>query len=365
MNITMNAEVLREALAVSLAKRGTLAVLEHALLAVESDGRLSVTTSDLAQELTFYVDAQAAAQAPLAVRADLLKAALHALDGEVALTLTAGRLVLKQGKRRFNIPTLPGEEFPRLKVEMGTPLGVDPRALAVAIGRVSYCAGKKDVRHYLNGVQVRPDYVAAADGFRTAIDAVPCTGLPTGGVLIPGGSTKLLCEALRGADSVVLHSSGVPQVGTHLTVRSAGQVLHTTLGDGKWPDIERVVADVDRAAVIARIAVPALTDALARVRHFCQREGTSGTGWFQTRLAVEDGAVAVSSAHDPDTVDPVPAEAMARAESVVVETPLLADLLAHAQDAAVCEWRYMDHLTVQRFTFDDRTDRHYVMPIRP
>lgn len=357
MNITMNAEVLREALAVSLAKRGTLAVLEHALLAVESDGRLSVTTGDLAQELTFYVDAQATAQTPLAVRADLLKAALHALAGEVVLSLTAGRLVLKQGKRRFNIPTLPGEEFPRLDVAAGTPLGVDPQALAVAIGRVSYCAGKKDVRHYLKGVQVRPGYVAAADGYRTAIDAVPCTGLPPAGVLIPGGGIKLLCEALRGADSVAVHSR-------HLTVRSAGQVLHTTLGDGKWPDIEQVVADVDRAAVIARIAVPALADALARVRHFCQREGTSGTGFFQTRLAVEEGAVAVSSAHDPDTVDPVPAEAAARAESVVVETPLLADLLAHAQDAAVCEWRHVDNATVQRFTFDDRTDRHYVMPIR-
>lgn len=361
MNLKIEAQVLRAALEVSLAKRGTIAVLEHALLSVGSDGRLSVTTSNLAQELTFYVDAQATAQAPLAVRADLLKAALYALDGEVALSLTDGRMVLKQGRRQFKIPTLPGAEFPRLDVGASTPLGVDPRALAVALARVSYCASKKDIRYYLNGVQLRPGYVAAADGYRMAIDPLTCAGLPPAGVLIPIDSVKLVCETLRVADSVALEGKGR----AYLTVHGAGQMLHTKLMDASCPDLEKVAADVDRAPVIARIAVPALVSALARVRHFCQREAASGTtGFYQTRLAVEDGTVAVSSAHDAGTVDPVPAESTARVDSVVVETPLLADLLSHAQDAAICEWRHIDHLQVQRFTFDQRADRHYTMPWR-
>lgn len=360
MNLKIEAQVLRAALEVSLAKRGTIAVLEHALLSVGGDGRLSVTTSNLAQELTFYVDAQTSAQEPLAVRADLLKAALYALDGEVALRLTDGRLVLKQGRRQFKIPTLPGADFPRLEVGDSTPLGVDPRALAVALARVSYCAGKKDVRYCLNGVQLRPACVAAADGYRMAIDAVTCAGLPPAGVLIPIDSVKLLCDVLRGADSVALEGKSR----AFLTVRGAGQMLHTKLSDASYPDLDAVAADVDRAKVIARIPVPALISALARVRHFCQREAASGSGFYQTRLAVEDGAVAVSSAHDAGTVDPVPAESTALVESVVVETPLLADLLAHAQDAESCAWRHIDSTKVQQFTFDERTDRHYVMPIR-
>lgn len=358
MKLTINVAAFRDALAVSLAKRGTLAVLEHALLAVGADGRLSVTTSDFAQELTFYTAAQVEQPGePVAARADLLKAAVFALDGEAELSMAAARLVLKQGRRRYNVPCLSGADFPVLQPGASKALDVDLKQLAIALGRVSYCAAQHDIRDYLNGVHMTAQHMAATDGFRMALAPLPCAGLPLAGVIIPAASVKLLRDNLGCATSIALRGD------EFLDVRGADFALLTKLARAKSPDLSRIVRDLEPAEVVAHIDVSPMSAALKRMHGFCNVDGASGKSFHQLRLTATADAVEFSAARDIDTVDPV-AATMCGSGSVVLDPRLLADMLACVNGAARCEWRQIDGTQGQCFRFDARNDVHIIMPMR-
>ena len=96
---------------------------------------------------------------------------------EVTLALQEKRLQVKSGKSRFNLQTLPAEDFPRLAAAEGpaTNFSVPQKLLKSQLGLVQYAMAQQDIRYYLNGLlMVIEDgqlKLVATDGHRLAFVA--------------------------------------------------------------------------------------------------------------------------------------------------------------------------------------------------
>src|SRR2546422_4891110 len=75
-------------------------------------------------------------------------------DTEVTLQQQDKRLLVKAGKSRFTLQTLPAEDFPRLAKLAGEAARfvLSQKALRRLLGLVQYAMAQQDIRYYLNGL---------------------------------------------------------------------------------------------------------------------------------------------------------------------------------------------------------------------
>src|SRR5690606_1203668 len=92
--------------------------------------------------------------------------------------LEEGRLVLRSGRSRFQLSTLPSTDFPNVEEGAGTlQISVPQLTLKRMLDSSSFAMAQQDVRYYLNGMlfEVSPSYlrVVATDGHRLAMHTSP------------------------------------------------------------------------------------------------------------------------------------------------------------------------------------------------
>ena len=102
------------------------------------------------------------------------------------------------------------------------------------------CAGKKDVRYYLNGVHFESSangmIAAATDGHRLLCINLPIENAPGIKNLIP----RALIEAAVKTKSVYIE---ITIEGGNVTLASAGQSISGSITDGVFPDYRRVIPE--------------------------------------------------------------------------------------------------------------------------
>ena len=157
-------------------RRHTLPILSNVLIE-RSDGRLSFLATDIEIQISARssLDASGAAHA-VTVGARKLLDILRALPegAEASLNLQDKRMLLKAGRSRFTLQTLPAEDFPRLAKPAGeiARFALPQRALRRLLGLVQYAMAQQDIRYYLNGllmvVEDRQLKLVATDGHRLA-----------------------------------------------------------------------------------------------------------------------------------------------------------------------------------------------------
>ena len=100
------------------------------------------------------------------------------------------------------------------------------------------CAGKKDIRYYLNGVHFESSangmIAAATDGHRLLCINLPIENAPGSQNLIP----RALIEAAVKTKSVYIE---ITIEGGNVTLASAGQSISGSITDGVFPDYRRVI----------------------------------------------------------------------------------------------------------------------------
>ena len=93
---------------------------------------------------------------------------------KVSLDAQESKRVLRAGKSRFNLQTLPAEDFPKLEEGTGeaTTLRVAQKVLKGMLQLVQYAMAQQDIRYYLNGLLILVDKekltLVATDGHRAA-----------------------------------------------------------------------------------------------------------------------------------------------------------------------------------------------------
>jgi DNA polymerase-3 subunit beta len=226
-------------------KRHTLPILSNVLM--EKDGeRLTLLATDIEIQITTSAAAVGPEKAALTVAARKLQDILRSLpeSAEVSLSLEDKRLQLKAGKSRFNLQTLPAEDFPRMSAADGqaATIKLTQKQFKRLLALVQYSMAQQDIRYYLNGLLLvvnGPEMrVVATDGHRLAFasEALP-ESLPRTEVILPRKTVLELSRQLADNDEAL----EIVLTGSQARFRFGDIELVSKLIDGKFPDYERVI----------------------------------------------------------------------------------------------------------------------------
>ncbi len=226
-------------------KRHTLPILSNVLM--EKDGeRLTLLATDIEIQITTSAQAVGPEKASLTVAARKLQDILRSLPeaAEISLSLDDKRLQVKAGKSRFNLQTLPAEDFPRMSTADGqkTRIVMTQKQFKHLLALVQYSMAQQDIRYYLNGLLMVVNgaemRVVATDGHRLAYasEALP-ESMPRSEVIVPRKTVLELSRQLADNDEPL----EIVLTPTQAQFRFGNIELVSKLIDGKFPDYERVI----------------------------------------------------------------------------------------------------------------------------
>ncbi len=230
-------------------RRQTLPVLANVLLEI-GDGRLAVTATDLEVELRAQVDLEAGEPGQVTVPARKLMDIVRNLpdDSRVTVTRESERVVVRAGRSRFALTTLPAEDFPTVdQVEASHRVSVPQAQLRWLIEKTHFAMALQDVRYYLNGllVELAPQHLraVATDGHRLAMaELAPNLDLeePTQ-VIVPRKGIQEMLRLLDSSEDPVELVLGTGHVQVTLPeIRFTSKLI-----DGRFPDYQRVIPAED------------------------------------------------------------------------------------------------------------------------
>ncbi|HKX79297.1 MAG TPA: DNA polymerase III subunit beta [Novosphingobium sp.] len=232
-------------------RRNTIPILSNVLIEAGGDGTVRIMATDLDLQVVETMSAVSVETAgAITVSAHLLFDIARKLpDGsQVSLDAADNRLVVKAGRSRFQLPTLPRDDYPVIvEGELPTTFEIPAATLAQLIDRTRFAISTEETRYYLNGIflHVAEDELkaAATDGHRLARFTIKrpdgADGMPD--VIVPRKCVaelrKLLEEALDTNVEIDLSASKIRFTlgGEH------GVVLTSKLIDGTFPDYSRVI----------------------------------------------------------------------------------------------------------------------------
>ena len=230
-------------------KRHTLPILSNVLIDKTQD-QLALTATDLEIQIStaFAIEGKKGGEdTKLTVSARKLQDILRALpdDAEAALEVQNNRLQVKAGKSRFNLQTLPANDFPVL-AEPGKAqarITLQQKQLRELLLLVQYAMAQQDIRYYLNGLLLvlegRQLKVVATDGHRLsyASGTLPQEQQAKIEVILPRKAVQELAKQLTDGEDAV----EVEIYASQVIFRFAGIELVTKVIDGKFPDYTRVI----------------------------------------------------------------------------------------------------------------------------
>lgn len=278
MNITLAREVLLKPLQLvfgAVEKRQTLPILSHILFSFKQD-KLWLTATDLEIELVGHVALpEKVEDFEVTVSARKLVDICRSLpdQAEINLTVDNNRFLVRSGRSRFTLATLPAQDFP--KVGLGKTLSefsISQNQLRFLLEKTYFAMAQQDVRYYLNGmlfdIQKNALQVVATDGHRLALSLVneSFTSSQTSQLIVPRKAILELIRLLSESEESV----AVAVSSNHLHVTTNEFVFTSKLMDGKFPDFNRVIPkNADKEAVIDR---DLLKQALSRVAILCNEK---------------------------------------------------------------------------------------------
>ncbi|MGI9296083.1 MAG: DNA polymerase III subunit beta [Pseudomonadales bacterium] len=230
-------------------RRQTLPILANVLITL--NGRdLLICGTDLEVELRAHLaladDHSDMEDGQITVPARKLTDICKALpDGsDIQLQLDEQKLLLKSGRSRFTLATLPAADFPSVEDDKEqNEFELSQGQLKHLIERTGFAMAQQDVRYYLNGMLLEMRAGAlrfvATDGHRLAM----CTLRDLAGVnferelILPRKGVMELSRLLLNEDQQIKIAIGR----NHFRAETAEFRMTSKLVDGKFPDYDRVL----------------------------------------------------------------------------------------------------------------------------
>jgi DNA polymerase-3 subunit beta len=227
-------------------RRHTLPILSNVL--IDGSGEMvSFLATDIEIQITARSGISGSKDArALTVGARKLLDILRALpeDAEVSLQPQDKRLLVRAGKSRFSLQTLPAEDFPRLAKATGdvARFSMPQKDLRRVLGLVQYAMAQQDIRYYLNGLLMVVEggelKLVATDGHRLAFAAIALQAdLPRQEAIVPRKTVLELTKLLADSDDEVRIELSASQAAFGFGAID----LVSKLIDGKFPDYTRVI----------------------------------------------------------------------------------------------------------------------------
>jgi DNA polymerase III subunit beta len=227
-------------------RRHTLPILSNVLIERDT-GELAFLATDIEIQITSRGEVEGKGEVrAVTVGARKLFDILRALpeSAEITLQQQDKRLLVKAGKSRFALQTLPAEDFPRLSKPAGEVAGfsLPQKALRRLLGLVQYAMAQQDIRYYLNGLLMVVEdatlRLIATDGHRLAYAAMALDAqLPRQEVIVPRKTILELAKLLSDSEEKVR----IELSSTQASFAFNRVELVSKLVDGKFPDYTRVI----------------------------------------------------------------------------------------------------------------------------
>ena len=235
-------------------KRHTLPILANVLLR-KTGGALQFTTSDLEIQIrtTAEMDGDTG-NFTTTVGARKLIDILRTMpsDQTVSLESSQNKLILKGGKSKFTLQTLPAEDFPLVQEapSFGPVFSVPQKTLKDLLNQVSFAMAVHDIRYYLNGIlfvaEGKQLSLVATDGHRLAFaSATLDVEVPRQEVILPRKTVLELQRLLSDAEGAIEMQFANNQA----KFAFGGMEFVTKLVEGKFPDYNRVIPKNHKNAV--------------------------------------------------------------------------------------------------------------------
>jgi DNA polymerase III subunit beta len=227
-------------------RRHTLPILSNVLLE-KSGSDLTLLATDIEiQVTTTQGNFSAGSDGALTVSAKKLIDILRSLPegADINLSQDEKRLQLKAGKSRFNLQTLPAQDFPLMVLNEGETqsIQVTQQQFKQLIAKTQYSMAAQDVRYYLNGLLLMVEgnelRAVATDGHRLAFASQVLNGeFPRMEMIVPRKTILELNRLLADNDEVL----NIDMTANQLKFKFGHVNLVTKLIDGKFPDYQRVI----------------------------------------------------------------------------------------------------------------------------
>jgi len=249
----MNVSIQREALLKPLQticgvveRRQTLPILSHVLLAFDGT-MLTLTATDLEVEMVITVKAESGTAGETTLPARKFLDICRTLpDGvNIELKIEGDRAIIKAGRSRFTLSTLPSADFPNIDaVSDNLSLTLSQKDLKSLIDHTQFAMAQQDVRYYLNGLMLEITDTGilrsvATDGHRLAMCEIILSESvsETKQIILPRKGVVELAKLLEESDETIALEIGA----NHIRIKIADLIFTSKLIDGKFPDYNRVL----------------------------------------------------------------------------------------------------------------------------
>jgi DNA polymerase-3 subunit beta len=227
-------------------RRNTIPILSNVLIEAREDGSIRLMATDLDLQVDESVPANVSQPGATTVSAHTFFDIVRKLPegSQVELTAAEGKMQVVAGRSRFNLSTLPRDDFPVIaEGELPTRFELPAATLREIIEKTRFAISSEETRYYLMGIffHVVDDQMraAATDGHRLARVTVPrpdgADGMPD--VIVPRKAVQELYRLLEELEGTVEVSLSPTKIRFGL----GSAILTSKLIDGTFPDYNRVI----------------------------------------------------------------------------------------------------------------------------
>ena len=227
-------------------RRNTIPILSNVLIEAREDGSLRLMATDLDLQVDETIPANVSQPGAITVSAHTFFDIVRKLPegSQVELTAAEGKMQVVAGRSRFNLSTLPRDDFPVIaEGDLPTRFELPAATLREIIEKTRFAISSEETRYYLMGIffHVVEDQMraAATDGHRLARVTVArpdgADGMPD--VIVPRKAVNELYKLLEELEGTV----GISLSPTKVRFGLGSAILTSKLIDGTFPDYNRVI----------------------------------------------------------------------------------------------------------------------------
>ena len=344
-------------------RRHTLPILANVMIR-KTGSQIQLTTSDLEIQIrTSAVLDGDAGNFTTTLGARKLIDILRTMpsDQSVSLESSQNKLILKGGKSRFTLQSLPAEDFPLVQeaANFGPVFSVPQKTLKALLSQVSFAMAVHDIRYYLNGIlfvaEGKQLSLVATDGHRLAFSSATLdVEVPRQEVILPRKTVLEMQRLLSDKEGAI----EMQFAGNQAKFSFEGMEFVTKLVEGKFPDYNRVIPKNHK-----NIITLGRTTLLASL----QRTAILTSEKFKgVRLNIEPGTLRVASnnAEQEEAVDELDIDYAGDAIEIGFNVTYLIDALTNMEQDMV-KIELADSNSSALLTIpDDAAFKYVVMPMR-
>lgn len=259
MHISVKREDLLKPLAIVagvVERRQTLPILSNILL--RHDGKeLTLTGTDLEVEISARLSGGGGSAGEMTVPARKLYDICKALPNQALIDITQEKekALIKSGKSRFRLLTMPAAEFPTIETaQWELNLSLTQKNLRWLLEKTMFCMAQQDVRYYLNGLLIEAKgkelRAVATDGHRLSLADIDISSSINGEkqVILPRKGVQEMARFLDDSDTELQIQLG----SNHMRCTLKDLTFTSKLIDGRFPDYNRVIPSAQSKKILVQ-----------------------------------------------------------------------------------------------------------------